>query len=32
MKLRLVMLWFAVSLPLAWGVANTLRNALALFG
>jgi hypothetical protein len=27
----LVLAWTAVGLPLAWGVAETLRKALALF-
>jgi hypothetical protein len=27
----LVLSWVAVGLPLAWGVAETLRKALALF-
>ena len=27
----LVLSWTAVGLPLAWGVAETLRKALALF-
>jgi hypothetical protein len=27
----LVLSWSAVGLPLAWGVAETLRKALALF-
>jgi hypothetical protein len=27
----LVLSWLAVGLPLAWGVAETLRKALALF-
>jgi len=27
----LVLSWAAVGLPLAWGVAETLRKALALF-
>lgn len=29
--LALVLSWTAVGLPLAWGVAETLRKALALF-
>jgi hypothetical protein len=29
--LALVLSWVAVGLPLAWGVAETLRKALALF-
>ena len=31
MNLRLVVLWMAVGIPLAWGVFNTLENALKLF-
>ena len=31
MKGRFVVLWLAVGLPLAWGVAKTLENALKLF-
>jgi hypothetical protein len=27
----LVVAWLAVGLPLGWGVAETLRKALALF-
>lgn len=30
-KLRLIVLWLIVGLPLAWGVAHTLQNALRLF-
>jgi hypothetical protein len=29
--LALALAWTAVGLPLAWGVAETLRKALALF-
>ena len=29
--LALVLSWAAVGLPLAWGVSETLRKALALF-
>jgi hypothetical protein len=29
--LRLIVLWLIVVLPLAWGVAKTLQNALKLF-
>jgi len=29
--LALAVSWMAVGLPLAWGVAETLRKALALF-
>jgi hypothetical protein len=31
MKLRLLLLWLAVGLPLAWGIAKTMQNALKLF-
>ena len=31
MKVRLIMLWLAVGLPLAWGVMKTLGNAVKLF-
>jgi len=31
MKTRLVILWLAVGIPLAWGVTQTLHNALKLF-
>jgi hypothetical protein len=31
MKLKAVLLWLAVGLPLLWGVYRTLQNALALF-
>lgn len=31
MKARLVVLWSAVGIPLAWGVMKTLQNALKLF-
>jgi hypothetical protein len=31
MKLRFVLLWLAVGLPLAWGIAKTVENALKLF-
>jgi predicted signal transduction protein with EAL and GGDEF domain len=31
MKTRLVTLWLAVGIPLLWGVAQTLHNALKLF-
>jgi hypothetical protein len=30
--LAVVLAWLAVGLPLAWGVAQTLRKTLALFG
>ena len=29
---RLVMAWLAVGVPLAWGVVETLKKAMALFG
>jgi hypothetical protein len=31
MKVRFVVLWLAVLVPLAWGVMKTLQNALKLF-
>jgi hypothetical protein len=31
MKLKAVVLWLAVGLPLLWGVYKTLQNAMALF-
>jgi hypothetical protein len=31
MKLKAVLLWLAVGLPLLWGVYKTLQNAIALF-
>jgi hypothetical protein len=31
MNIRLVVLWMAVGIPLAWGVLKTLENALKLF-
>jgi hypothetical protein len=31
MKVKAVLLWLAVGLPLLWGVYKTLQNALALF-
>ena len=31
MKTKLVLLWLAVGIPLAWGVMQTLENALKLF-
>jgi hypothetical protein len=31
MKVRLVLLWVAVGIPLLWGVMKTLENALKLF-
>jgi len=31
MKARLAILWAVVGIPLLWGVAKTLENALKLF-
>ncbi len=31
MKLRFLLLWLAVGLPLAWGIAKTVENAVKLF-
>lgn len=31
MKIRLLVLWTAVGIPLLWGVMKTLENALKLF-
>jgi hypothetical protein len=31
MRARLIVLWLIVGLPLLWGVAKTLANALKLF-
>ena len=31
MKIRSIVLWLAVLVPLAWGVMKTLQNALKLF-
>jgi hypothetical protein len=31
MKVRLVLLWVVVGIPLLWGVMKTLENALKLF-
>jgi hypothetical protein len=31
MKLKAIVLWLAVGLPLLWGVYKTLQNAMALF-
>jgi hypothetical protein len=31
MKVRLVLMWVAVGIPLLWGVMKTLENALKLF-
>lgn len=31
MKARLIILWLIVGVPLLWGVAETLLNALKLF-
>jgi hypothetical protein len=30
-RLKLAALWLIVGLPLAWGVANTVRKAITLF-
>jgi hypothetical protein len=30
--LLLMLFWFYVTIPLLWGVASTIRKALALFG
>ena len=32
MKIRLIVLWLAVGIPLLWGVMETLKKALKLFG
>ena len=31
MKARVLILWFVVAVPLAWGVLKTLLNAMKLF-
>jgi hypothetical protein len=31
MKLRFVVLWLIVGVPLVWGVSKTLQNAMKLF-
>jgi len=31
MRARLIVLWLIVALPLLWGVAKTLANAMKLF-
>jgi hypothetical protein len=31
MKVRAVLLWLAVGVPLLWGVYRTLQNAMKLF-
>jgi hypothetical protein len=31
MRARLIVLWLIVGLPLLWGVAKTLANAMKLF-
>jgi hypothetical protein len=31
MKVRFIVLWLAVLVPLTWGVMKTLQNALKLF-
>ena len=30
--IKLALAWLAVGLPLAWGVVETLKKAMALFG
>jgi len=30
-RLKLIALWLIVGLPLAWGVTNTVKNAIKLF-
>ena len=30
--LKLALAWLAVGIPLAWGVVETLKKAMALFG
>jgi hypothetical protein len=31
MKVRLIILWASVGIPLLWGVMKTLQNAMKLF-
>jgi len=31
MKVRLVLLWLIVGVPLLWGVSKTVQNAMKLF-
>ena len=31
MKMRLVVLWLIVGVPLLWGVSKTVQNAMKLF-
>jgi hypothetical protein len=31
MSARFIVLWLAVGIPLAWGVLQTLQNAMKLF-
>ena len=31
-KVTLALAWLAVGIPLAWGVVETLKKAMALFG
>lgn len=31
-RLLLILFWLYVSVPLLWGVASTIKKALALFG
>jgi len=30
-KIRLIVLWLVVGIPLLWGIERTLQNALKLF-
>ena len=30
-KIRLIVLWLIVAIPLIWGIERTLQNALKLF-
>jgi hypothetical protein len=31
MKVRLIVLWLIVGLPLLWGISKTVQNAMKLF-
>ncbi len=31
LKIRLLLLWLVVGIPLLWGISKTLQNALKLF-
>jgi hypothetical protein len=31
MKLKLIVLWLIVGLPLAWGITKSIQNVLKLF-